>query len=339
MNLLDYQPNSEAVVKKTIIKKAKFKVFDIHVHMGKLLLGDDYYNKYDTSRFLNELNEVNVVRINNLDGFYGKDLDIMSKKVEGHNNISSFMWIDFEGINNEEYIKSNIMESYKKGCRGIKLWKDISLYKKIRMDDCRLNVIYETAAYLNIPVLMHIADSVAFFKKVDRYNERYEELIENPDWQFYDRTKYFDFYELIKMQENVIKAHPNTKFIVAHVGSYSENLGWVSNQLKKYKNMYVDISARISELGRVPYSSRKFFNEFKDRILFGSDVTPFSIETYFPMFRFLETDDEYFNYCEDEKPNQGRFYIYGINLNDDILKNVYYKNACKLMGIDEKEFE
>ena len=35
-------------------------------------------------------------------------------------------------------------------------------------------------------------------------------------------------------------------------------------------NFYVDISARISELGRQPYSSRRFFIEHADQIMFGT---------------------------------------------------------------------
>ena len=38
--------------------------------------------------------------------------------------------------------------------------------------------------------------------------------------------------------------------------------------------MYVDIDARISELGRQPYSARRFLIKYQDRVLFGTDTTP-----------------------------------------------------------------
>ena len=78
--------------------------------------------------------------------------------------------------------RTSMLNAYQKGARGVKLWKDITLYKKIRTDDLKLDVIYETAAELDIPVLMHIGDPVAFFRKKDQYNERYEELDQNPDY-------------------------------------------------------------------------------------------------------------------------------------------------------------
>lgn len=66
------------------------------------------------------------------------------------------------------------------------------------------------------------------------------------------------FEELMQMQENTVRSHPKTTFVIAHVGSYAEDLGWVSAQLEKYPNMYIDVAARLAEIGRVPYSAREF---------------------------------------------------------------------------------
>ena len=45
-------------------------------------------------------------------------------------------------------------------------------------------VTKETAASLNWPVLIHVADPVAFFDPLTPQNERWEELHNHPDWQF-----------------------------------------------------------------------------------------------------------------------------------------------------------
>ena len=56
-------------------------------------------------------------------------------------------------------------------------------------------------------------------------------------------------------------------------------------------------------------------------------------------YRFFETKDEYFPYQpEGELPGQGRWAIYGIGLEDEILKKIYYKNACKVLSLDENRF-
>ena len=73
--------------------------------------------------------------------------------------------------------------------------------------------------------------------------------------------------------------------------------------------MYVDIDARISELGRQPYSTRRFILKYQDRIMFGTDTVP-SREAYRIYYRFLETDDEYFDPAGGHH-RQGFWMIYG----------------------------
>jgi len=341
--LKDYNPIPELVVPEHLITKPKFPVFDIHTHMGKLLLGDDYAKQYDTNEYLQALNEKGIYRIVNLDGFWGQDLDNMLQKNEGFEmEIFNFMWLDIDKMdddNFEQYITSLVQECYDKGVKGIKMWKDISLYKRdrngepFRTDDARLKCVYDLAAKLKLPILIHIGDPTAFFKPVDFQNERYDELCNNPEWQFGDSSKYMRFEELLEMQESMIKNNPDTLFVVSHVASYGENLGYVSRQLSKYPNMYIDIAARIAELGRVPYSAREFFINYQDRILYGSDCSPLQLDMHPIMYRFLETFDEYFPYgSANEIAGQGRWNIYGIGLPDEVLEKVYNKNAERIFS-------
>jgi predicted TIM-barrel fold metal-dependent hydrolase len=99
--------------------------------------------------------------------------------------------------------------------------------------------------------------------------------------------------------------------------------------LERCPNFFVDISGRIGELGRQPYTARRFFLDFSERIFFGLDLGP-DVPAYRISYRFLETDDEYFNYNEGEVPQQGRWKVHGLYLPDDVLKKIYYSNAEKL---------
>ena len=350
MELKEFCPVSEAVVQKTECPRPRFPVIDFHTHCGKLLLGKDYASVFDTKAYAEELLRYGVVKAVNLDGFYGRDLDEMNRKLSGfEGTFFNFMWIDLEHLEEPDFgrrVQRQIRECADKGCCGIKIWKDLTLYKRdasgkpIRTDDPRLSAVYETAAELGIPVLMHIGDPVAFFKPKDARNERYEELSANPEWEFSDRSRYLSFEELMEMQEHTIESHPDTTFVIAHVGSYAENLTWVSEQIAKYPNLYVDIAARLAELGRVPYSARRFFTKCQDRILFGTDSTPITMGQHPIYYRCMETEDEYFSYePEGEIPGQGRWAIYGLNLEDEVLRKVYYKNACRLLHLDEEAFE
>ena len=128
----------------------------------------------------------------------------------------------------------------------------------------------------------------------------------------------------------LVARHPQTTFIGAHVGCYAENLEWVGQMLDACPNFYLDFSARIGELGRQPFSARRFFLRYADRILFGTDHGP-NVEYYRLYYRFLETDDEYFNYNLSPVPQQGRWHVYGLYLPDDVLQKVYYANAERVI--------
>lgn len=106
----------------------------------------------------------------------------------------------------------------------------------------------------------------------------------------------------------------------------------------------VDISARIGKLGRQPRAAQRFFDRCQDRILFDTDAEPspygddvpqqlFRDELYEIYYRFLETEDECFDYAPAETPPQGRWSIYGIGLKDMILRKIYHDNVARLLDI------
>jgi predicted TIM-barrel fold metal-dependent hydrolase len=218
------------------------------------------------------------------------------------------------------------------GARGIKFWKDLGLTVRdgkgelLRVDDERLAPIFDKAAELGIPVMFHIADPDAFFLPIDARNERFEELAAHPDWGFHGSQ--FSKTELLDQRDRVIARHPKTTFVAAHVAECGENLGRATKLLENYPNVLLDISARASELGRQPYSSRALFLRFPDRILFGADLGP-EESMYRLYFRFLETADEYFDY-PSHASRQGRWQIQGIYLPEDVLRKVYRDNALRL---------
>ena len=149
--------------------------------------------------------------------------------------------------------------------------------------------------------------------------------------------------ELHEARNRVAARHPKTKFVYLHVGNDAEDIAAVSGWLDRYSNVQVEIGARLGELGRQPRTSRKFFERYQDRIMFGTDATwdagkeypqqDLKPAMYRAYFRFLETEDEYFDYAPSEVPPQGRWRIYGIALPDAILKKVYHNNAARLLRL------
>jgi hypothetical protein len=242
-----------------------------------------------------------------------------------------------------------IAAAQKAGARGVKVLKTLGLYLRdggpkgtlVKIDDPRFDPMWEACGALKMPVAIHIADPEAFFQPIDRFNERYEELHNHPDWSFHG-PGFPSFDELLNACDRVFAKHPKTTFLALHVGHNAENLARVAQRLDRFPNMCVELGARIGELGRQPRTARAFFDKYQDRILFGTDATPNGVQTpqqlfgeqlYRIYYRFLETEDEYFDYAPAPVPPQGRWRIYGLGLPDAILKKVYYENAVRLLGL------
>lgn len=224
------------------------------------------------------------------------------------------------------------------GARGVKILKVLGLYLReqvttgplVKIDDPRFDPMWEACGSLGLPVAIHISDPTAFFLPIDGHNERYEELHRHPDWSFHGKD-YPSDAELLAARDRVLTRHPKTTFIGLHVGHSSENLAAASAALDRFPNLQVEIAARIGELGRQPRASRRFFDTYQDRILFGTDGVR---DPLYPIyFRFLETEDEYFDYSPGPVPSQGRWRIYGLGLPDAILKKVYSENAERLLSL------
>jgi len=331
LSLGDFVPQSMLVTEEHLVEKAKFPAIDAHNHLGSA-----FWYFEDVKKLVDLMDYCNIKTIVNLDGGWGDKLkeSIEHYKESYPDRFAILANIDWDwALEGDvgERAAAQVEESVKAGAQGLKIFKNLGLTvrdregKLLRPDEERLSPLWAKLAELGVPVLFHIADPMAFFRPVDRFNERWEELHAHPDWSFYG-PEFPSFQELMEQQEHLVAQNPSTTFISAHVGSSAENLKFASRLLEAYPNYYVDISERIGELGRQPYSSRRFFLEHKDKILFGTDRPP-ALGWYGKYFRFLETADEHFDYGIEETPRQGRWRIYGIFLPDEVLEAVYYLNA------------
>lgn len=337
MQLQDFKPRPSLVVKSTPVTGPRFPVIDAHNH----LFGD--WNHLPASQLLGLLDRCGVRGYVDLDGAWGEEILYRHiDKLKGTNpqRFRVFGGVDWNqwprrGNNFPDWAARRMREQARLGADGFKVWKNLGTSvvdqagRLVAVEDPRLDPIWATAAELGLPVTLHLADPVAFFEPLDETNERWEELQGHPDWQF-PAPPFPPFLSIVNGMAQVVARHPATVFIGAHAGCYGENLGWVSSLFDRCPNFFIDISARLGELGRQPYTARRFFLQYADRILFGLDGSP-EPEHYNLYFRFLETDDEYFPYGPGDIPSQGRWAIYGIFLPDDVLRKVYYQNAERLI--------
>ena len=337
MSFEEYNPKSTLVVEGEEITSAKFPFIDVHSHQRNMDAGA-------LKGLVNDMDKLNEGIMVNLSGGSGESLNdkIASIQKNYPNRFVVFANVDFDGIGKEgwsEKAAAQLEKDIKAGAKGLKIYKSLGLrYKdtdgnRVAIDDPRLDAIWAKCGELGVPVLIHAADPKPFWDPMDSDNERWLELKTRPR----RKRSAIDpapWEQIIAEQHRMFKKHPKTNFINAHMGWYANDLGQLGKLLDEIPNMNVGIAAVIAELGRQPKNAKMFFEKYQDRILFGKDSwKPEEFPTY---FRVLESDDEYFPYY---KKYHAFWAMYGLDLSDEVLKKVYYKNALNLIpGLDRSLF-
>lgn len=340
----EFRPQAELRAPEQIVEKAKFPCVNVHTHPLKL-------TDEELAEMVRAMDVSNIACSVSLDGQAGPNFPQHYSRLTSRypNRFVVFVRMDYQGLAPKDDPKAwdvnqpgfglamadKLSAAVREGASGLKLLKELGLSvrdadgKLISPDDPRFDPVWQRAGELGVPVLWHCSDPIAFFKPTNEKNERWEELYRHPEWSFYGKD-FPSHQSLIDARNRVIARHPKTKFICAHMADIPEDLAKLSGYLDAMPNMNVEIAARVSELGRQPYTARKFFLKYSDRILFGTDGVP-PVSELIPHWRFLETWDEYFPYEDNPFPPQGFWNIYGLGLPDEVLRRVYYENAERLI--------
>jgi len=354
--LSQFEPRSMLRVRESKVARARFPVIDFHTHLswspgpGKEG-GPEFPARPE--EILPVMERKNLRLLVNFTGGRGEVLEEVLRTWHKPHPDRFLVFTEpwWNRVADPGYAKlqaEQIERARRAGARGLKILKTLGLYLRekvtsgplIQVDDRRFDPMWEAAGALKMPVAIHTADPEAFFLPIDRFNERWEELHAHPDWSFYGKD-FPSSAELHQARNRVLARHPKTQFVCLHM-AVAEDLGAVSEWMDRYPNMWVEFGARIGELGRQPRTARRFFEKYQDRILFGTDAVPrgvqypqqiFCDELYEIYYRFLETEDEYFDYAPARIPPQGRWRIYGLGLPEGILRKVYHDNAARLLGL------
>ncbi len=292
---------------------------------------------------------------------------ILADTLGGH--VLNFMNPDWSGFGGPEWGKreaERLAEAVTRyEFRGLKIAKILGLGavdegtgQLVKVDDPRLNPLWQKCAELGVPVTIHVADPRAFWWPLNPDNERWDELKVHPGWAYGPippelaaelppRPKPPSWGELLQAAERMYRANPQTIFIAVHFGNAAEDIDYVDGLLARNDNVYIDLAARVGEFGRHPADKlQAFFTKWQDRIVFGTDigigsdflmlgsngaveprladVRPF----YEAHFRFLETAKKQIDH---PSPIQGNWKVDAIDLPAPVLQKLYHDNGKLLL--------
>ena len=339
LDVRDYEPRSTLIVDSNPVPRAKFPVIDVHSHHRP------GFSTAEWSEIVNAMDGLNLQVLVNLSGGSGATI------VRGVNTIQQsdhpermvfFSNLDFRGGVKPgfgERAAAQLERDVAAGAVGLKFFKNFGIDVRdengvrVAVDDPELDPVFEVAGQLGVPVLMHVGEPLSFYEPVDQYNERWLELTLLPRRRL-PADQYPGFETMMEERNRRFARHPGTNFIAAHMGWHANDLGRLGRLLDRMPNVYVETGAILYELGRQPWTAREFFESYQDRILFGKDS--FAPDEFPYYWRTFETRDEYFDYY---RGYHAFWQMYGMDLPDEVLKKVYYRNALKLIsGIDSRQF-
>lgn len=339
MDFEQYDPPSTLVVPEHKLTRAKFPFIDVHNHQFGM-------PDANLDNLLEEMDALNMAVMVNLSGRGRGSTEHLQAAIDNVRKYNAkrfivFTNIDFSGIDDPDWQKKTMKQledDVKMGANGLKIYKNLGMSardskgERIKVDDPRIGPIWDKCGQLGIPVLIHSADPKQFWQPIDENNERWLELKLRPGRRHDNDPVKWE--TIIAEQHNMFRRHPKTKFINAHLGWFGNDLKKLASLLDELPNMYTEIGAVIAELGRQPRYAREFLIKYQDRVMFGKDS--WVPEEYTTYFRVLETADDYFPY---HKRYHAFWRMYGLDLPDDVLKKIYYKNALKVIpNIDASLF-
>lgn len=333
--LKDYRPVSLYKVPVTKIERAKYPIIDMHSHP---------YAKTDEEirAWLKNMDAANVEKTLILTMTTGSEFDaIHAKYAEYPDRFELWCGLDFsEYLSKQpsfpEHAMKELERCHRAGAKGIGeihdkgqgLHSGKSNAPGLHPDDGSMDALWEKAAELHMPVSLHVADPIWMYQPMDKHNDG---LMNAVEWRLDNQPDIVKLPSMIDILERTAARHRSTTFIACHFANLAYDLAHLGQVFDRNPNLYADISARYAETGPIPRFASEFYQKYADRLLYGTDMG-FETKMYQITFRILESRDEHFYEIE-----QFHYHwpLYGLGLENEVLKRVYRENAAKLLAARE----
>jgi predicted TIM-barrel fold metal-dependent hydrolase len=331
-SITEYKPRSTLVVPAHKVPRAKFPVIDMHGHPPAFTSPEVVK---EVVRLMDPLNIRLMIQTNGMSGDrLATALTAIAASGQKDRAVM-FASTSFRDVGPGWGARAaaQLEADVKAGALGVgEIGKFLGLNvtkvdgTRLKVDDPELDPFWAAAGRLKVPVFLHLGEPQEFFQPLDFTNERWLELALFRDRRVNDRSRYPTFDELMAERDRMLAKHPNTTFILAHMGWHANDLARLGKLFDRLPNLHAEVGAVLYDLGRQPRTGHDFFVKHQDRILFGKDS--FQPDEYPYFWRVFETRDEYFDYYRDY---HAFWKLYGMQLPDPVLRKLYYQNALRII--------
>jgi len=275
-------------------------IIDFHTHIGRLFFS---YPSFTVRKLLKRMDELGISKavvlpIENPEetDFYVTSETVLRSAKRYPERLMPFCNVDPRRGDPETFDPYPIIEEYvSKGCVGF--GEELA---GLKIDDYRLQRIYEAVAKFRLPIVMHL-DA---YRNIDEVGlPRFESMIKK-----YSKTIFVAHgpHWWAEISGNV-----KTEDLSAYPKGPVTPGGKVDYLLQKYGNLYADLSAEsgFNALARDPEYAKIFLERNSEKLLFGTDLLRESQEI--KIIKLLED----------------------INLSRKAYERIFHRNAEKLLSL------
>ncbi len=332
--LKDYRPKSIYKIPETRIGKAKYPVIDCHTHPYAR-------TSSEVDQWVKNMDAVGLEKGVVLTMASGEQFNEIHKRFSQHPDRfelwCGFDLARFDSAGFEQRALEALERCHDLGAKGVgelvdkgrgigapigtepASWGIRPTGPRPHPDHPRLDTLFERCSQLGMPVSIHVSDPPWAYEPMDQTNDG---LMNGYTWRITVKPGVMGHQALIESLERTVKKHPKTIFFACHLTNQCNDLSRLGEMLDRNPNLYADIGARYAETACIPRFVSQFFNKYRDRILYGTDMG-YDQEMYRTTFRVLETADEHFYIFQHEY----HWSASGFDLSDALLKSIYRENA------------
>jgi predicted TIM-barrel fold metal-dependent hydrolase len=243
-------------------------------------------------------------------------------------------------------VERGLESAFADGAAAVKIWKDIGMQQRdadgraVMIDDPRFDPLLDWLEKRGVPVLGHQGEPRNAWLPIAEMTIRgdREYFAEHPQYHMAGRKEWPSYEEQIAARDRMLDKHPGLTFVGVHLASLEWDVDRIARFLRRYPRASVDLAARMPHLelqaSHDREKVRRFFIEFQDRIVYGSDLgrgrdqsdaefADEAHEAWLADWRFLAGGDDLHSTEFDAA-------FRGLELPREVLEKVFAGNAWRL---------